>query len=153
MSKVNIKETIQQYINAKQELEQLNKKLKRNKLIMSKYLESKGLANYTYNGLTMYEIEKNSFDFDIDKLNKKLKKSLLNQFIDVKMVISNKKQFKKICDKYDIPIKLFKNCIDIEKQVNIKKLNSLSDKGIISLEDLEGCYEVNNNKSIGIRFK
>ena len=96
--------------------------------------------------LKVQKIVQKKVIFDIEKLKKKIDKKLLKKFIDKTYTINDFEgliEYLKTCG-VD-PIK-FKSYLQITENVNQKKLDQLSNLGIINENDIKGCYEVKKNE-------
>lgn len=86
--------------------------------------------------------------WDIEKLTNRLKKTndnsdeILSQIFDVKVIVSDISGFKKLLKEYGIKFKDVKPYLTIEKKVNEKKINELSEIGEMTMKDIEGCYTI-----------
>ena len=118
---------------------------------------SKDLRNFMFvNGISEFDFEKESLDgrsvvtvknikkvtvtFDADKLEKRLDKELCNEFIEKKYEINNIEGLVKYLKSCGVDPKEFKKYINVEKKVNNKKLDEISNLGDITEEDLKGCF-------------
>lgn len=96
--------------------------------------------------LKVQKIVQKKVIFDIEKLKKKIDKKLLKKFIDKTYTINDFEglvEYLKTCG-VD-PIK-FKSYLQITENVNQKKLDQLSNLGVINEDDIKGCYEVKKNE-------
>ena len=96
--------------------------------------------------LEVQKIVQKKVIFDIEKLKKKIDKKLLKKFVDKTYTINDFEgliEYLKTCG-VD-PIK-FKSYLQITENVNQKKLDQLSNLGIINEDDIKGCYEVKKNE-------
>ena len=80
--------------------------------------------------------------FDIEMLEGKLDKELVNEFVDKTYTINDLQGLTLYLKSCGVNPKKFKQFLDVEKKVNNKKLQQLSDLGDISQEDLKGCFKV-----------
>lgn len=97
------------------------------------------------------------FSFDIDAIKENLDEDLANEIIDLVVIVEAPKKFiftlKKIISVLPKPIrKKAANSVSktFKKQevVNRSKLDQLLDIGDITLDGLDGCYEVHESKSV-----
>ena len=125
---------------------------------------SKDLRNFMFvNGISEFDFEKESLDvrsivtvknikkvtvtFDADKLEKRFDKELCNEFIEKKYEINNIEGLVKYLKSCGVDPKEFKKYINVEKKVNNKKLDEISNLGDITEEDLKGCFTM--EESVG----
>ena len=80
--------------------------------------------------------------FDADKLEKKLSKEICSKIIKKEYKINDIKALSDFLKGYGVDPKEFKEFLTIEKTVDNKKLDNLSDIGEITEDDIKGCYVV-----------
>ena len=142
------------------ELQELNKKhdafeqeyKERKKQIFSeikKYADKKGITSYgvdTNKGMFKFiPIVSKKIIWDIEKLQEKVDKKLLKQFIDKTYTITDYDSLIEYLKSCGVDPKKFSEYISVDKKVNSKKLDNLSDMGDISMDDISDCYRVEVN--------
>lgn len=125
--------------------------IKNRKQKVKEYFSETGESKIKHNDVQAYVTTKTFVTYDISALKQKLDKSLYSQFIDKEYTI-NVKEFKKVLARLNLKFSLFKDAILVKESVNEAKLNSLYDNSIISIKDLEGCYDANASKIVNFRF-
>lgn len=84
--------------------------------------------------------------WDVEKLTDRLRETkdnsdeLLSQIIETKVTVSDISGFKKMLKEHGIKFKDVKPFLTIDKKVNEKKINELSEVGEMTMEDIDGCY-------------
>lgn len=140
------------------ELNELNKKFKE---IQSKYNSKKeDLTDYIFEKAKQDKFEfsnesliSNAFysvslvspkqvEFDIEKLEGKLDKELVNEFVDKTYTINDMQGLVLYLKSCGVNPKKFKTFVNVQKKVNNKKLEQLSALGDITEKDIKGCYSV-----------
>lgn len=91
---------------------------------------------------SVVEIKPNSIVFDVDKLEKKLSKEILNEIITKKYEINDIENLITYLKSCGVDPKKFKSFLKVTKTVDGKKVDELGKLGDITENDLEGCYEV-----------
>jgi uncharacterized protein YjhX (UPF0386 family) len=88
-------------------------------------------------------------NWDIDKLSKQLekngKKDLLPDIVTKTITVTDWNGFSSLLAKYGVKPKEVKAFLGVKQKVDQKKMDSLSDVGEITAEDIEGCYTVQNS--------
>ena len=165
MSNANEKKTIQEvyelyklenkYKEMKKKYEDKKKKLTTS---IRNYMFSNGFNSFQYKKgndlIDVKSITQKRISWDVEKLEKKLDKELLNEILDKQYVVNNMEGLIKYLKSCGVNPKQFKKYITIEKKVNQKKFNELSELGDVSLDDVKGCYELNEcNGYVKINIK
>jgi hypothetical protein len=83
-----------------------------------------------------------SIIWNIEKLEKKLGKKKSSSVIVKSYTINNWKGFSSYLSECGCDPNIIKSFISVEKTVNQKALDNLSDLGEIDKNDIKGCYEV-----------
>ena len=84
--------------------------------------------------------------FDVEKLEKRLDKELLNEVVEKEYKIKDWDNLVKYLKSCGVSPKKFAKFISVEKKVNQNKINEHSKNGEITTEHIEGCYEVTTNE-------
>lgn len=79
--------------------------------------------------------------WDVDKLNKKLDKEVMNQIVDKTYTIADFDGLIKYLKSCGVNPKKFASYLNIEKKVNNKKIDELGELGEITLDDIQDCYK------------
>ena len=128
---------------------QIDGEKERVKAWMRKYNTEKIESDYC----TVYTTHKVNITYKLDALKRKLTKGVIRRFVDREYRISDLRGFKAVCDKHDIPLSAFKDCLTCIEIINTAKLDKLYDDGVISMLDLAGCYDSEEKQTIGFRLK
>jgi hypothetical protein len=96
-------------------------------------------------------VEPIKITWDIKKLferfNELKKCDVLNEVVEVKVNLNDVAGFKKFLKEKDIKWNEIKPFLNIEKKVNQKKMDELSQLGAITEDDIKGCYTVGEGTS------
>lgn len=98
------------------------------------------------NELVVNKVQKTSVIFDIDALENNLSKEMCKDVIDKSYTITDINRLIIYLKSCDVDPKIFKSFVNVTKTVDEKKLDKLADLGLISKEQLEGCYILKRNK-------
>jgi len=132
-----------------QEEYKTNKKMYEEKII--KFLGKKNEKSYDFTQsnrrLKATFIENKKVDFNVEMIEQIVDKDLFEEFVEKTYTISDYEGLVKYLKSLGANPKVFKEFIHCEKQVNKNKLNQLSELGDISLDDLNGCYNVSVTSS------
>mgnify|MGYP001282439717 CR=1 FL=1 len=92
--------------------------------------------------ITVTKVQRTSVNFDIPKLEKALGKKSSNKVIQKSYTIVDMPGLIEYLKQCGVSPKIFKQFISTNKSVNIQTLNQLEDIGAISMEQIEGSYDV-----------
>ena len=98
------------------------------------------------NELVVNKIQKTSIVFDIDALENNLSKEMCKDFIDKSYTITDINRLIIYLKSCGVDPKVFKSFLNVTKTVDEKKLDKLTDLGLIRKEQLEGCYTLKCKK-------
>lgn len=98
------------------------------------------------NELVVNKVQKTSVIFDIDALENNLSKEMCKDVIDKSYTINDINRLIIYLKSCGVDPKVFKSFINVTKTVDEKKLDKLADLGLISKEQLEGCYTLKRQK-------
>lgn len=98
------------------------------------------------NELVVNKVQKTSVIFDIDALENNLSKEMYKEVIDKSYTITDIDGLIVYLKSCGVDPKVFKSFINVTKKVDEKKLDKLADLGLISKEQLEGCYKLKRQK-------
>lgn len=88
------------------------------------------------------DVVRKKIEFDVDALEKKLPKATLRDIIVRTYRISDYRGLVKYLKQCNVDPHKFKQFIEVEKTVDTKTLDRLSDIGEVDLKDIEGCHTV-----------
>lgn len=148
--KVDIKKVVEEASTIKNKIETLEEMLQKKKKILQAYMEKTG-NTCRGNGISCYIQERVTVEYDKEKLKETLDKKKYNEIIDKEYKITDFDMFKSILRRNNIDLKEFKQCIKKEEDVNESKINKLFENGLITLEDISGCYTAKGKKSVVIK--
>ena len=97
--------------------------------------------------------KRNKINFDISKIKEKLSKKLCNEFIDKTYEITNYKDFVKIMKKHNVSLDEIKSMINVNEEVNVRKLQNCYDIGSIDINEIKDCYTINVTESLYVKRK
>lgn len=98
------------------------------------------------NELVVNKVQKTSVIFDIDALENNLSKEMCKEVIDKSYTITDIDGLIVYLKSCGVDPKVFKSFLNVTKTVDEKKLDKLADLGLISQEQLDGCYTLKRKK-------
>ena len=101
----------------------------------------------TLNGtekIVVTRIQSSKIEFNPDKLEKVLDKEFSQNIIQKHYEVTDMDGLVTYLKDCGISPKVFKSFISVRKTVNIKELDRLEQLGMITLEQIKGCYSVKN---------
>ncbi len=104
--------------------------------------------------LVVNRIQKSKVDFDIAKLEIALGKKLAKQVIISQYEITDIDALIAYLKECDVDPKIFKSFLSVSKTIDTKEMDRLEEIGVITTEQVEGCYTIKNVKpyfTIGVR--
>lgn len=121
---------------------------------MEEYFSELGAKRVVFEGdqldgtsnLVVRMVERTSIEWNADKLEKRVPKSVARQVIKKHYWIDNMPgliEYLKYCG---VDPKIFKQFVRAEKYVDQKEVDRLSDLGLISVRNISGCYYVKCQK-------
>lgn len=121
--------------------------------IMSEYFSINGGSSVSFDNnefvggqLVIKKVEKTSIEWDAEKLEKKVEKSIAKQVIKKQYRISDMQgliQYLKSCG---VDPTMFKKFILVDKTVDEKAVDRLGDTGQLTVKQISGCYVVKSQK-------
>ena len=96
--------------------------------------------------LSVRKVEKTSIEWDADKLERKLPKSVAKKVIKKKYTIADMKGLVTYLKSCGVDPKVFKRYLAIERTVDVKAIDQLGNVGEISVQQISGCYIVKCHK-------
>lgn len=96
--------------------------------------------------LTVNKVEKTSIEWDAEKLERKLHKSVAKKVIKKKYSIADMKGLTEYLKSCGVDPKVFRKYLAIERTVDIKAIDQLGNIGEISVQQISGCYIVKCHK-------
>lgn len=153
MPKININKLMDEIVSINNQKKGLDLLLQSKKSILAKFFQSSGKRSISNDDVTCYQREQTNIEYDTDAIQANLPKSLYSQFLVKNYTIPDWNRFVQFCKKHNISGNELKGLISVKTEVDQSKLNLLYDKGKVTLEDLECCYEATVKKSIALKFK
>lgn len=150
---------LEQLIFELDELKQTNKEQQDKFQIKKKYLEKKidqllekkNEVSYSFSDSGIFykatSVKLKSIEWKINTLQQVLDKEIFNEICNKTYTIIDYDGMAKYLKSIGADPKKIKSFISCEKKIDQKKVDQLSELGEISLDDLEGCYSVQNKES------
>lgn len=113
---------------------------KKRKSELQKIIFSGGYKEFTVDNLDVKCIQSNKIVWDMDKLKSNIGKELFNEVTDKTYTINDYKGLVKYLKSCGVNPKKFAQFINVEKKVNNKRVDELSELGEITVEDLQDTY-------------
>ena len=151
--KVNVDKVMDDIVYIQNQIDGLNMLLVQKKQTMAKYFEVSGEKSISNDDCTVYVQERTTVDYDVDAIMDAVSKDLTDQFINKSYEIRDWKQFVAFMKKHGISGKDLKQYISVSQEVDKHALSKLYEQKKISINDLEGCYDVHVTKSVALRLK
>lgn len=151
--KVNVDKVMDDIVYIQNQIDGLNMLLVQKKQTMAKYFEASGEKSISNDDCTVYVQERTTVDYDVDAIMDAVPKDLTDQFINKSYEIRDWKQFVAFMKKHGISGKDLKPYISVFREVDKHALSKLYEQKKISINDLEGCYDVHVTKSVALRLK
>ncbi|MBO7695465.1 MAG: hypothetical protein J6T10_22800 [Methanobrevibacter sp.] len=89
-------------------------------------------------------IKTNKIIWDVEKLKQKIGKKLFNKVVNKTYTITDYSGLVKYLTSCGVDPKVFSKYVCVENKVDNKKIDELGELGEILVDDLKGCYEVEN---------
>ena len=150
---VSIESTLQEIAMLKKQISNLEAMLNNKKRFMAEYFDRTGKTSESNSDVTTFVQTKTTIEYDIAKLKEKVKPELFEIIVSKAYQVENWDEFTKLLKEHGIKGSQIKPYIRIEKSVDKKALSELYEKGEITIQELEGCYNAKVVKSIAIRLK
>lgn len=96
--------------------------------------------------LAVCKVEKTSIEWDAEKLERKLPKSVARKVIKKKYSIADMKGLTEYLKSCGVDPKAFKRYLAIERTVDTKAVDQLGNVGELSVQQISGCYIVKCHK-------
>lgn len=117
---------------------------------MEDYFECEGIDKsmtfsfdgFVEGGLVVNRIQKSSVEFDPDKLEKALGKSLAKQVIIKCYEVTDMDALIAYLKECDVDPKIFKSFLAVSKSVDTQELDRLEEIGKVTTEQVQGCYTI-----------
>ncbi len=113
------------------------------------YFESKNITSLfvdaeEFNGeaLVVSQVKKTNVEFDVDKLEKALGKTIAKSVISRQYSVIDMQGLVAYLKECAVDPKIFKSFLNVTKVVDTKELDRLEELGKITLEQIKGCYTV-----------
>lgn len=141
----------QKFKQVKQQYEELRKQFEVDMLELTDTLGKKRVLfdSETMNDdgtLSVRKVEKTSIEWDADKLERKLPKSIAKKVIKKKYSIADMNGLVEYLKSCGVDPKVFKRYLAIDKTVDVKAVDQLGNVGEISVQQISGCYVVKCHK-------
>lgn len=141
----------QKFKKVKKQYEELKTQFEADMLELTDALGKKRVLfdSETVNGdetLSVRKVEKTSIEWDADKLERKLPKSVAKKVIKKKYSIADMRGLTEYLKSCGVDPKVFKKYLAIEKTVDVKAVDQLGNVGEISVQQISGCYIVKCHK-------
>ena len=151
--KISIDKTMQDIVYIKNQIDGLTLLLNNKKNIMAKYFEKSGKRSIENDNASVYISERTKVNYDVDKILSKLPKEVTSKFIKTTYTIPDWSGFYKYLKRHGIDGPSIKPYISLQKEVDEGPLNYMYEHNLITLDDLDGCYDATVTKSITLRVK
>lgn len=151
--KISVDKLMDEIVYTQNQIDGLNMLLMQKKQTMAKYFEQSGKSSVSNDECTVYVQERTTVDYDIDAILETLDKELSDQFVDKSYKVTDWARFVSFMKDRGISGKEIKKFFLVEKKIDKEKLGKLYEHGIVSIEDLQGCYEAKVTKSVALRLK
>lgn len=119
---------------------------------MSEYFSNNGSSSIKFRNesgfgqLSIKKIDKSLIEWDVEKLEKRIGKSIAKQIIKKKYYISDMYGLTTYLKSCGVDPKIFKRFIVVEKTVDENAVDRLGDTGMLSVDQITGCYSVKSQK-------
>lgn len=153
MKKVNIDKTMDDIVNISNQISGLKMLLNNKKGLLAKYFEKSGERSLSNEDCTVFVQERTSIKYDVEKIIKKLGKQKSSTFIEKQYLVQDWDKFVYLMKQHGITPDVLRAYIRVDKKVDEKNLSKLYERGVVSLTDLEGCYDATISKSVALRMK
>lgn len=135
----------------KQKYEQIKAEFEMAMLELTDAMDSKNVSfkpDKLSNGerLVVRKVEKTSIEWDADKLESKLPKSVAKKVIKKQYRITDMQGLIEYLKACNVNPQIFKKYIAIERTVDVKAVDQLGELGEISVQQISGCYVVKCHK-------
>ena len=97
------------------------------------------------------KVQRVTVNFDPEKVEQQIDEDLHTQFVTKRYAITDIDGLIKYLKSCGVSAKRFKSFITVEKGIDRKALDNLIEIGEITMDELEGCYEVKESESY-LRF-
>ena len=106
-----------------------------------------------FNNLTLRLQTQNrvTINYDKEALKTKLSDDILREVICKKYAVTDIDLLKNIMKQYGVPAKVLKSCLEVTESVDKKRMDELFEQGHIKVDELQGCYTLNDNTSLKIK--
>lgn len=153
MAKINLDQLMQDIVHVSNQMSGLKMLLDQKKAIMAKYFQKSGERSIANDEATVYVQERTDISYNIEAILKRLPKELTSQFIEKSCSIPDWDAFVRFMKQKGVSAQELRPFVSISKQVDQQALSSLYEKGIVSISDLEGCYEATTRSSVCLKMK
>lgn len=92
------------------------------------------------------KITRKTINFDVDKVEDRIDKEITEQFVDKRIEIVDWDGVVELLKSHGVSPSEFKKLIVVSKSVNRNKLEQLYKLGVIDLNELKGCYTMQESE-------
>ena len=144
-----------EFFHQKEEFDQTKKEFEEAKKqfeeIMLEYMSKGKSATFESDGFTdgqlvVKKVEKTSIEWDAEKLEKRVEKSVAKQVIKKQYRIANMRGLVQYLKSCGVDPKIFKKFLLVDKTVDEKAVGRLGDTGELTVRQISGCYLVKSQK-------
>ncbi len=96
--------------------------------------------------LRVIKVQKQNIKFNIPKLKKKLSKDVMSKILVKRYEVINMPELTKHLKACNVNPELFKTFLNIVEFISESEVEKLADLGMLTIEDLKGCYEVTKSE-------
>lgn len=143
-----------EFFHQKEEFDQTKKEFEEAKKqfeeIMLEYMKGKSATfesdGFTDGQLVVKKVEKTSIEWDAEKLEKRVEKSVAKQVIKKQYRITDMQGLIQYLRSCGVDPKIFKKFLLVDKTVDEKAVDRLGDTGELTVKQISGCYLVKSQK-------
>lgn len=144
---------LQEITLVKNKLDGLQQLLDIKKKQVRQLFDESGIDNMSNNQVCVYRQDRPKIDYDIDMMLSALPREVTNRCIKRTYTVKDWKKFIKLLKFFSVPIDKIRSLVQIDREVDQKALSDMFDRGELSIEDLDGLYEMEIKRSIVIKSK
>lgn len=146
-----------EFFHQKEEYDQSRKEFDKQKKefyeIMGEYFDKNGGSSAKFDDdgfadgqLIVKKVERTSIEWDAEKLEKKVEKSIAKQVVKKQYRISDMQGLIRYLKTCGVDPTIFKKFVIVDKTVDEKAVNRLGDIGQLTVRQIAGCYTVKSQK-------
>ena len=153
MAKISVDQVMDDIVHVQNQINGLTMLLNQKKATMAKYFDKSGERSASNDECTVYVQERTNIDYDIDALKQTLPRDQYDSFVVTEHSIDDWKGFCRLLKKHGLTSQDVRPFISIVRKVDQQKLNQMYEHGVITIQDLHGCYTATVNMSIFLKLK